>query len=67
MALNPEDISVESYPTLEPAAAIPIGPGGFCCTGCTSGCGINPTAGGCESKDGGGTIIAVQDRYLIAE
>jgi hypothetical protein len=64
MALNPEDISVESYPTLEPAVVVGPG-GGFCCTGCTSGCGINPTAGGCESKDGG-TIVA-DDRYLIAE
>ena len=65
MALNPEDISVESYPTLEPALVIGPG-GGFCCTGCTSGCGINPTAGGCESASGDpfvcndGTIIAVE-------
>jgi hypothetical protein len=26
---------------------------GFCCTGCVSGCGINPTAGGCASGGGG--------------
>lgn len=23
--------------------------GGYCCTGCVSGCGINPTASGCAS------------------
>jgi hypothetical protein len=45
--LNVEDLQVDSY---EPEAAAPIiGGGGFCCTGCDSGCGINPTAGGCQS------------------
>ena len=43
--LNVEDLQVDSY---APEAAIaPIG--GYCCTGCDSGCGINPTAGYCES------------------
>ncbi|HEX6746632.1 MAG TPA: hypothetical protein VF092_05000 [Longimicrobium sp.] len=60
--LNPEDLKVESFL----AAAIPSTGGTLnCCTGCTSGCGINPTAGGCESASGDpflckdGTIIAV--------
>jgi hypothetical protein len=28
----------------------------MCCTGCVSGCGINPTASGCDSG-GGGSIM----------
>lgn len=48
--LNPDDLNVESFPTNE-ATMIGSG-GGFCCTGCTSGCGINPTAGYCESSSG---------------
>ncbi len=51
MAINPEDLNVETFPTTD-HAAMSIGGGGFCCTGCTSGCGINPTAGYCESKSG---------------
>jgi len=54
--LNPDELVVESYPTLNSNLAISPG-GGFCCTGCTSGCGINPTAGGCESGGGGYTTI----------
>lgn len=52
--LNVEDLQVDSY---EPEAAYaPIDP--FCCTGCDSGCGINPTAGGCQSG-GGDTSVDV--------
>ncbi len=46
--LNVEDLQVDSYQT--DAAISPIDP--FCCTGCDSGCGINPTAGGCQSGGG---------------
>ena len=47
--LNPEDLTVESFATTSPS----IGGGtGACCTGCVSGCGINPTAGGCQSASG---------------
>jgi hypothetical protein len=64
--LNPDDLNVETFPVT--SAAISGPGGGFCCTGCTSGCGINPTALGCESGGGGGTIIIVQpDRTVIAE
>jgi hypothetical protein len=52
MTLNPEDLQVESYSTDTAAARLPSD-GLDCCTGCVSGCGINPTAGGCAS--GGGT------------
>jgi len=52
MALNPEDLTVESFTTQENAFAIAPG-GGYCCTGCDSGCGINPTAGGCASASDG--------------
>ena len=51
--LNPENLAVESFATTDETASIsPVG--GYCCTGCVSGCGYNPTAGGCAS--GGGTI-----------
>lgn len=52
--LNVEDLQVSSY-SPESEAAAPIG--GYCCTGCVSGCGINPTAGYCES--GGGTSFDI--------
>lgn len=54
--LNVEDLQVSSYSIDEKSAISPIGPGGYCCTGCVSGCGINPTAGYCES--GGGALTA---------
>lgn len=48
MKLDPESLQVSTFPT----SSEKIGPGGtiFCCTGCDSGCGINPTAGGCDSQ-----------------
>ena len=49
--LNPEELNVESFATSDDAAMISTG-GGYCCTGCVSGCGINPTAGGCASGSG---------------
>ncbi len=45
--LDLEDLQVTSYATDSDAALSPID--GGCCTGCVSGCGINPTAGYCES------------------
>ncbi|HET7460220.1 MAG TPA: hypothetical protein VFJ82_03195 [Longimicrobium sp.] len=48
MALNPDDLNVDSFPTTSLSS---IG-GGDCCTGCVSGCGYNPTASGCESASG---------------
>ena len=62
MALNPEDLAVETFPTS--SAQMAIGGGGYCCTGCTSGCGINPTAGGCESKSG--DVICPDQPILVA-
>jgi len=59
--LELESIDVTSFtvtpaPALQPGEGVNLmmagGGGGFCCTGCVSGCGYNPTAGGCES-DGG--------------
>ena len=47
--LNPEDLKVDTFPTGDSIQSVD---GGYCCTGCTSGCGINPTAGYCESKSG---------------
>jgi hypothetical protein len=54
MSFNPirldlDDLQVTSYSTQGDASISPIDDGGFCCTGCDSGCGINPTAGYCES------------------
>ena len=67
MRLDPDSLEVNSFET--DTANASIGPGGgYCCTGCVSGCGINPTAGGCQSQgktyeyvtcgDTGGTILA---------
>jgi hypothetical protein len=47
--LDVEDLQVTSY-AVEERSISPIG--GYCCTGCVSGCGINPTAGYCESGGG---------------
>ena len=55
MKLNPEDLSVDSFATQVPQTDptdtlnFQIAGGGYCCTGCVSGCGYNPTASGCES------------------
>ena len=53
VSLKVEALAVTSFSTAEPTMST-IDP--FCCSGCVSGCGINPTAGGCESGGGGGTI-----------
>ena len=47
MRLDPENLNVSTFET--ESLRLPGGGGGYCCTGCDSGCGINPTAGGCES------------------
>ena len=48
--LNPEELNVESFSTSD--GTMSISTGGDCCTGCVSGCGYNPTGGGCESASG---------------
>jgi hypothetical protein len=53
MTLNPDDLNVESFAISERSSIAIGGGGGFCCTGCDSGCGINPTAGGCASASDG--------------
>ena len=55
--LKLEALAVTSFTTAEPTiSGSRISP--FCCTGCVSGCGINPTAGYCESGGGDdGTIL----------
>jgi hypothetical protein len=66
--LDLENLTVDSFQTTpadqDPSfliqaqdPAIAIGGGGFCCTGCVSGCGINPTASGCASGGGDRTIL----------
>ena len=55
--LNPEDLQVDSFET-----SASISGGGYCCTGCVSGCGINPTAGGCASASG--QIVCMQEPVL---
>lgn len=46
--LDLDDLQVTSYST-ESDVISPIDGDLNCCTGCVSGCGINPTAGYCES------------------
>ncbi|HET6230742.1 MAG TPA: hypothetical protein VFE05_11785 [Longimicrobiaceae bacterium] len=59
--LDLTDLIVDSFDTSAMVAtsagktAIDI----FCCTGCASGCGINPTAGGCASGGGDQTIAVL--------
>jgi hypothetical protein len=65
--LDPNSLKVQSFSTTDPSSD----PIGGCCTGCVSGCGINPTAGGCQSQgntweypncgDTGGTIVVVAE------
>lgn len=57
--LNPEDLQVSSFET---QAQLASGGDPFCCTGCVSGCGINPTASGCDS--GGGDIFTVKQAQI---
>ena len=47
--LDVDDLQVTSYAISDSSIVSPIDGGGACCTGCVSGCGINPTAGYCES------------------
>jgi hypothetical protein len=54
--LDLDDLQVTSYSTESDSIISPIDGGGACCTGCVSGCGINPTAGYCES--GGASSVA---------
>lgn len=46
--LDPESLEVSSFSTVDAGTSLP----GYCCTGCVSGCGINPTASGCASASG---------------
>jgi hypothetical protein len=62
--LDLDSLSVDSFETeaavsSDPAMMIAKQPvfDPFCCTGCVSGCGINPTAGGCAS--GGGSQLTI--------
>jgi hypothetical protein len=56
--LDLTDLSVDSFEIAAPSlSAAPqgdgmanLGGGDWCCTGCDSGCGIYPTAGGCQSN-----------------
>lgn len=65
--LDPDSLEVQSFAMSLPGS----GPIGGCCTGCVSGCGINPTAGGCDSQGntyeypncGGGTIVPMDAAY----
>jgi hypothetical protein len=48
--LDIDDLQVTSYATNSDRIISPAtDDGGLCCTGCDSGCGINPTASYCES------------------
>ena len=45
MTLDPDSLEVQSF-----AMSTGDDPISDCCTGCVSGCGIHPTALGCESQ-----------------
>jgi len=46
MRLDPDSLEVQSFAMSDTGGDPILG----CCTGCVSGCGINPTAGGCQSQ-----------------
>ena len=50
-SLEVSSFEVGPEPAMEPFDGMnnALPGGGYCCTGCVSGCGINPTAGGCAS------------------
>ncbi|HEV7588891.1 MAG TPA: hypothetical protein VGO40_12315 [Longimicrobium sp.] len=51
-SLDVASFEVNPQPGMEPIDGfngLMAGPGGYCCTGCVSGCGYNPTASGCAS------------------
>jgi hypothetical protein len=59
--LDIESLTVDSFQTGEPDFALvaqqkQVGGDIFCCSGCVSGCGINPTASGCASGGGDATL-----------
>jgi len=66
MRLDPDSLEVQTFAMSESTDPV-FG----CCTGCVSGCGINPTAGGCQSQGktyeypncGGGTIVPMDAAY----
>jgi hypothetical protein len=57
-----EELDVTSFVT-EPTLMSSIG-GGYCCTGCVSGCGINPTASGCQSGGSDGGYCPMEPIYV---
>jgi hypothetical protein len=64
MTLDPDSLEVSSFAI---SSSEDIGTVGNCCTGCVSGCGINPTAGGCQSQ--GQTyefVTCGQDTTIVA-
>ena len=62
--LDLEHLAVDSFTPAAPELEIstysaPLGPDGYCCTGCDSGCGYYPTALGCESGGNDGTLAQI--------
>jgi hypothetical protein len=50
-SLEVSSFDVTPQPSIQPVDGVNymLPAGGYCCTGCVSGCGIYPTNGGCES------------------
>ena len=61
MKLDLNALAVDSFDTQAVSADAPnlmiAQQDPFCCTGCVSGCGINPTASGCASGGGDPTLV----------
>lgn len=65
---NLEVSSFETEPsraTVDPSIRAAAIGNPFCCTGCVSGCGINPTASGCDSG-GGGQFTVMEPAFKAA-
>jgi hypothetical protein len=65
-SLDVASFEVNPQPTVQPFDGINMmAPGGgYCCTGCASGCGYNPSASGCESDGGSQYCQTTQQNQL---
>ena len=66
MRLDPDSLEVNSFDTDTANLSISTGGVGYCCTGCVSGCGINPTAGYCESQADSADVRACDGGTIMA-
>lgn len=69
LRLDIETLAVTSFAVESSAPSFAAYPGDdpWCCTGCVSGCGINPTASGCASGGGSDNFDCPMEPIHVAE